>query len=43
MPIIVFGSSSSSFDKGSKIDTSLIVQKPCLRTKYIESIIEDID
>ena len=43
MPIIVFGNSNSD-DNGSKIDTSLFVQKPHLRTKYIESNIEeDID
>ena len=44
MPIIVFGISSSSYDNGNKIDTSLFVQKPFLRTSYIESNIEeDID
>ena len=37
MPINVFGNSSSSYDKGNKIDTSLFVQKPYLRTNYIES------
>ena len=42
MPIKVFGNSSNSSDK--KIDTSLFVQKPYLRTNYIESNIEeDID
>ena len=41
MPIIVFGNSSNNSD--NKIDTSLIVQKPYLRTNYIESNIEDID
>ena len=42
MPINVFGNSSNKSD--SKIDTSLIVQKPYLRSKYIESNIEeDID
>ena len=42
MPINVFGNSSSNSD--SKIDTSLFVQKPYLRTNYIESNIEeDID
>ena len=43
MPINVFGNSSSSYDN-NKIDTSLFVQKPFLRTNYIESNIEeDID
>ena len=42
MPINVFGNSSNI--SGNKIDTSLFVQKPYLRTKYIESKIEeDID
>ena len=42
MPINVFGNSSSNSD--SMIDTSLFVQKPYLRTIYIESNIEeDID
>ena len=42
MPINVFGSSSNN--SGNKIDTSLFVQKPYLRTNYIESSIEeDID
>ena len=44
MPINVFGNSSSSYDNGSKIDTSLFVQKPYPRTNFIESNIEkDID
>ena len=43
MPIIVFGNRNSN-DNGNKIDTSLFVQKPYLRTNYIESNIEeDID
>ena len=43
MPINVFGNSNSN-DKNIKIDTSLFVQKPCLRTNYIEANIEeDID
>ena len=43
MPINVFGNSNSN-DNGSKIDTSLFVQKPYLRHNYIESNIEeDID
>ena len=43
MPINVFGNSSSSYDN-NKMDTSLFVQKPYLRTNYIESNIEeDID
>ena len=42
MPINVFG--NSSHDNNNKIDTSLFVQKPYLRTSYIESNIEeDID
>ena len=41
MPINVFGNSSNNND--NKIDTSLFVQKPYLRTNYIEANIEDID
>ena len=42
MPINVFGNSSKNSD--NKIDTRLFVQKPYLRTNYIESNIEeDID
>ena len=42
MPINVFGNSSNISEQ--KIDTSLFVQKPYLRTNYIESNIEeDID
>ena len=42
MPINVFGNSSNNSD--IKIDTSLFVQKPYIRTNYIESNIEeDID
>ena len=42
MPINVFGNSSN--DSDNKIDTSLFVQKPNLRSNYIESNIEeDID
>ena len=42
MPINVFGNFSNNYD--NKIDTSLFVQKPYLRTNYIESNIEeDID
>ena len=42
MPINVFGNSSN--DNGSKIDTSLFVQKPYLKHNYIEANIEeDID
>ena len=40
MPINVIGSSNSN-DNNNKIDTSLFVQKPYLRTIYIESIIEE--
>ena len=43
MPINVFGNSNSN-DKGNRVDTSLFVQKPYLRSNYIESDIEeDID
>ena len=42
MPINVFG--NSSHDNNNKIDTSLFVQKPYLRSNYIEANIEeDID
>ena len=42
MPINVFGNSSNNSD--NKIETSLIVQKPYLRSNFIESNIEeDID
>ena len=42
MPINVFGNSSNN--SGNRVDTSLFVQKPYLRTNYIESNIEeDID
>ena len=40
MTINVFGNSNSN-DNSHKIDTSLFVQKPYLRTKYIEANIED--
>ena len=40
MPINVFGNSNSN-DNGNKIDTSLFVKKPYLRTNYIESNIEE--
>ena len=45
MPINVFGNSSSNNNNNNnKIDTSLFVKKPYLRTNYIESNIEeDID
>ena len=43
MPINGFGD-SNSHDNGNKVDTPLFVQKPYLRTNYIESNIEaDID
>ena len=43
MPINVFGNSNSN-SSDNKIDTSLFVQKPYLRTNYIEANIEeDID
>ena len=41
MPTNVFG--NSSHDNNNKIDTSLFVQKPYLRSNYIEANIEDID
>ena len=40
MLINVFGNSNSN-DNGNEIDTSLFVQKPHLRTDYIESNIEE--
>ena len=39
MPINVFGNSSNNSEQ--KIDTSLFVQKPYLRTNYIEANIEE--
>ena len=39
MPINVFGNSSNNSD--NKIDTSIFVQKPYLRTNYIEANIEE--
>ena len=39
MPINVFGNPSNNND--DKIDTSLFVQKPYLRTNYIEANIEE--
>ena len=45
MPNNVFrNSNSNTSDKGNKIDTSLFVRKPYLRTNHIEANIEeDID
>ena len=40
MPINVFGNTNSN-NNGNKIDTSLFVQKPYLRSNHIESNIED--
>ena len=40
MPINVLGNSNSN-DNGNKIDTSLFVQKPYLRTNYIEDNTEE--
>ena len=40
MPINVFGYSNSN-DIGNEIDTSLFVQKPYLRTNYLESNIKE--
>ena len=42
MPIKVLGNSFSSNDNGNKIETSIFVQKPYLRTNYIESNIEEV-
>ena len=43
MPINVFGN-NNSHDNDSKNDTSLFVQKPYLRTKYIQANLgEDLD
>ena len=39
MPFKIFGNSSNNSD--NKIDTSLFVRKPYLKTKYIESNIEE--
>ena len=42
MPINVFGNFSNNND--TKVDTSLFVQKPYLKTNYIESNMEkDLD
>ena len=41
MPINVFGNSSSSYDKGNEIHTSLFVQKAYLKTNCIEANIEE--
>ena len=41
MLIKVFGGSVSSHDNGKKIDTSIFVQKPYLRSNYIEANIEE--
>ena len=41
MPINVFVNSSSSYDNGNTIFTSLFVQKPYLRANNIESNIEE--
>ena len=44
MPINVFGNCNSNDSDGNKIDTSLFVQKPYLRSNCLESILEeDID
>ena len=40
MPINVFGNSNSN-GIGNKIEISLFVQKPYLRTNYIEANIEE--
>ena len=41
MPINEFGNSSSSHDNGKKNHTGTFVQKPYLRTNFIESNIEE--
>ena len=41
MLLNVFGNSSSSHDYGNKNDTSMFVQKPYLRTNFIEKINEE--
>ena len=41
MPINVFGNISPSINNGNKIDTSLIVQRPQMRSNYIEANIEE--
>ena len=41
MPINVFGNSNSIDNNCNKIDTSLFVQKPYLRSNYIESNVEE--
>ena len=41
MLINVFGKSFSSHDSDNKIDTTQFVQKPYLRTNYIENNIEE--
>ena len=41
MPINVFGNSNSKYNNGNKIDTSLFVQKPYLRTNNIEANTEE--
>ena len=41
MPINVFGNSFSTHHNSNKFDTSIFVQKPYLRTIYIESKIEE--
>ena len=37
----VFDNSSSSYDNGNKIDTSMFVQKPYSKTNYQEANIEE--
>ena len=41
MSLNIFGNSSSSHDNGFKNNTSLFVQKPHLRTNYLESNTEE--
>ena len=41
MPNILFGNSSSSNYSGKNIDPSVFVQKPYLRSNYMEANIEE--
>ena len=42
MPVNVFANSSSSYDNDNKIDTSLFVRQPFLRSNYIEANTEEV-
>ena len=41
MLINVFGNSSSSYDNGNEIDTTFFVEKPYLRSNYIDAYVEE--